>query len=121
MKGRDNLYTAYLVGTLRLVRTQQLFTNLNYFGVNILKPPTLYAESCQDLSFGDDIDEEQQKEIQHCANIVNSKLRMAVIDYSRFGETALRPYLGSDGEPRVTVYNPTMVIPIASEEKGIGM
>lgn len=111
----DRVFSWYLT-RLGGEDTTTFCTNLNYFKLISSKTADLVCGELPDLSFGDDIEEEQQKEIQHCANIVNSKLRMAVIDYSRFGETALRPYLGSDGEPRVTVYNPTMVIPIASEE-----
>lgn len=103
ISGDDYTKTAFMV-------------SLNYFRLLSKKIADLVCGEKPDITFPDDISIQEKENIVECINIINKKLRKAVIDYSRIGECILRPYLGTDGKPKVTIISPIIWVPVVSEE-----
>lgn len=90
-------------------------TSLNYFRLLTKKTADLVCGEKPDVKTPEGTADNITANVKTCVDIVNRKLRKAMIDFSRLGESVLRPYK-KDDDANIAIMSPYAWVPVVSEE-----
>ena len=101
-------------------KTQNVkFIELNYFKLLASKTADLVCGEKPDVKLPDDINKNDEQILNKITTNINKRIRRAVIDFVRYGDCIIRPYLAEvvlNKEPKVSILNPSMFVAVVDPE-----